>query len=69
MNALGYEISPIGIGEMYKDFVDYLVIDNQDKDLVDNLKNIVPNVGVTNIMMKSLDIKIDLAKFILDLKK
>ena len=54
---------------MYKDFVDYLVIDNQDKDLVDNLKNIVPNVGVTNIMMKSLDIKIDLAKFILDLKK
>lgn len=69
MNALGYEISPIGIGEMYKDFVDYLVIDNQDKDLVDNLKNIVPKVGVTNIMMKSLDIKIDLANFILDLKK
>ena len=36
---------------MYKDFVDYLVIDNQDKDLVDNLKNIVPKGGGTNIMM------------------
>ncbi|MGI6448697.1 MAG: 2-phospho-L-lactate transferase [Methanobrevibacter boviskoreani] len=65
MNALGYDVSAIGVAEMYKDFVDKLIIDNEDKDLSLKIKDIVGDVGVTNTMMKSLDIKKDLANFIL----
>jgi LPPG:FO 2-phospho-L-lactate transferase len=50
---------------MYKDFVDKLIIDNEDKELSSKIKDIVGDVGVTNTMMKSLDIKKDLANFIL----
>ncbi len=65
MNALGYDVSAIGVAEMYKDFVDKLIIDNEDKELSSKIKDIVGDVGVTNTMMKSLDIKKDLANFIL----
>lgn len=69
MNALGYEVSAVGIANMYKDFVDCLIIDNKDKNLEDEIKTIVGDVEITNTMMKSLEIKKDLAKFIIDLNK
>lgn len=68
MNALGYDVSAIGVSNMYKDFVDKLIIDDEDKKLAPQIKEIVGDVGITNTMMKSLDIKKDLAKFVLDSK-
>ncbi|OWT32886.1 2-phospho-L-lactate transferase [Methanobrevibacter sp. 87.7] len=66
MNALGYEASCIGVAKLYSDFVDKLIIDSQDENLSEDVKNIIGDVGICNTMMKSLDIKKNLAKMVLD---
>jgi LPPG:FO 2-phospho-L-lactate transferase len=62
MCAKGFEVSPLGISECYKDFLDVLIIDEGDEcDLegVDVLK--------TNIIMKGVKESAELAKFVLEI--
>ena len=66
MNALGIEVSSLGVAELYKDFLDVMVIDNKDENLKDNLGEIINKVIITNTIMNSLDAKINLAEKILD---
>lgn len=66
MNALGIEVSSLGVAELYKDFLDVMVIDNKDENLKDNLGEIINKVIITNTIMNSLDAKINLAEIILD---
>lgn len=66
MNALGYEASCIGVAKLYSDFVDKLIIDYQDKDLEDEVKKIIGDVGTCDTMMNSLNIKKNLAEKVLD---
>ncbi|WP_423793309.1 2-phospho-L-lactate transferase [Methanocaldococcus indicus] len=64
MKAKGYESNAIGVYEVYKEFLDILVIDNKDKEL----KNYIEcEVYTTNILMKSLEDKIRLAKEIFEI--
>ena len=66
MNAFGYETSSKGVAELYKSFLNTLVIDNQDEEFKEEIEEIVPNVIVTNTFMKTIDDKINLAKTVLE---
>ena len=65
MNAFGLETSSKGVAELYKSFLNTLVIDNQDEELKEDIEKIVPNVIVTNTFMKTIEDKINPAKVVL----
>ena len=66
MNAFGYETSSKGVAELYKPFLNTLVIDNQDEEFKEEIEEIIPNVIVTNTFMKTIEDKINLAKVVLE---
>ncbi len=63
MRAKGFEVSPMGVGEVYRDFLDVLVVDSSDA----GLKSEDFEVVATDIMMKSKEDAISLSEFILQL--
>ena len=66
MEALGVEVSSVGVASLYQDFLDNFVIDNKDSNLKSQLNQIVNKVTVTNTIMNSLDAKKNLAQIIID---
>ena len=66
MDALGIEVSSLGVASLYESFLDTIVIDKKDNNLKDDLEKIVSEVIVTNTIMKNLDDKKKLAKIILN---
>lgn len=66
MNAFGLETSSKGVAELYKSFLNTLVIDNQDEAFKEDLEKIIPNVIVTNTFMKTIEDKVNLAKIVLE---
>ena len=66
MKALGIEVSSIGVADLYKDFLDNIVIDDKDSNLEPQLKQIINKVTITNTIMNNLGVKKNLAQIILD---
>ena len=66
MNALDIEVSSVGVASLYKNFLDNIVIDNEDVDKNDELNQIVNKVTITNTIMNNLDAKKNLAQIIMD---
>ena len=66
MKAMGIEVSSIGVANLYKDFLDAMVIDEKDSDLKQSLSEIINKVIITNTIMNSSDTKINLARKILE---
>lgn len=66
MKALGIEVSSVGVAEMYKDFLDNIVVDDKDSNLKSKLNQIINKVTITNTIMNSLDAKKKLAQIIID---
>ena len=66
MKALDIEVSSVGVAKLYQEFLDVLVIDEQDENLKENLIEIINKVIITNTIMNNSDAKINLAKKILD---
>ncbi len=66
MKALGIEVSSLGVAKLYKDFLDVIVIDEKDENLKDSIGEIINKVITTNTIMNSSDVKINLAKKILE---
>ncbi len=62
MNALGYETSSYGIASIYKSFLNKMVIDLEDENLKSKIEKIIPQVIVTNTIMKTMEDKKNLAK-------
>ena len=62
------ETSSKGVAELYKTFLNTLVIDNQDAQMKGDLEEIVPEVIVTNTFMNSIEDKINLAKVVLNME-
>ncbi|AEH06340.1 2-phospho-L-lactate transferase [Methanothermococcus okinawensis] len=62
MKAKGYPVNVVGVYEFYKDIINTLVIDNIDKDKINNIDC---NVLATNTIMNDLTDKINLAKDII----
>ena len=66
MKAMGIEVSSIGVANLYKDFLNAIVIDEKDSDLKQSLSEIINKVIITNTIMNSSDTKINLARKILE---
>ena len=66
MEALGIEVSSVGVTSLYQDFLDNIVIDNKDENLKPQLNQIVNKVTITNTIMNNLGAKKNLAQIILD---
>ena len=69
MAGMGHEVSVAGVARIYRDFCDVLVIDRQDEALVPAVEEAGMRPVVTNTIMESLQDRIDLARFVLDLDK
>ncbi|WP_202320239.1 2-phospho-L-lactate transferase [Archaeoglobus neptunius] len=61
MRAKGFEVSPIGVFDVYRDFLDILVVDISDADLESE------NIAATSTFMKSKEDAVRLAEFIVKL--
>ena len=65
MKAFDVETSAYGVGELYKDFLDNLFIDNKDENLSVKINEIINKVSITNTIMNNLDAKKNLANQII----
>ncbi len=61
MKAKGYEVSPRGVFEIYKDFLDALIVHESDSKLISE------KIFVTNTIMKNKEDAIKLSEYILKL--
>jgi LPPG:FO 2-phospho-L-lactate transferase len=65
MKGTGREVSAVGVAGCYRDFLDVMVIDERDADLVDAIEDLgIPTV-VTNTIMSDLTAKRNLAETVL----
>lgn len=67
MHELKQDVSAVGIARHYADIVTHLVIDEADRDLADDVQQIIQHVSVTGTVMQSLDDRIRLARHVLSL--
>jgi LPPG:FO 2-phospho-L-lactate transferase len=66
MRGLGMEVSAVGVARAYADFLDVLVIDQQDADLAAGVEAEGVRAVVTDTIMRSLDVKGALAQVTLE---
>jgi LPPG:FO 2-phospho-L-lactate transferase len=66
MRELGIEPSVVSIAMHYRDILDGLVIDTQDRALQDAIEDMGIRVHITNTVMQSLADKAALAQHVLD---
>jgi LPPG:FO 2-phospho-L-lactate transferase len=62
MRALGFKATALGVAEVYRDFLDALIIDSVDKKLAPEIEALGIKAIVTNTLMKRMSDKIRLAK-------
>jgi LPPG:FO 2-phospho-L-lactate transferase len=62
MRGLGMEVSAVGVAEAYRDFLDVLVLDGQDRDLAPRVEALGIRAIVTDTIMRDLDTKLALAE-------
>jgi len=65
MNGLGLEVSAFSVAQLYADFLDTFVIDSVDIAEKERIEQLGINVKVTDTIMRRLDDKVRLAKYVL----
>ncbi len=65
MRAKGYDVSPLGVADIYADFLDVLVVHNTDADFVGVHNGI--EIVATDIIMRSKDDARRLSEFLLEI--
>ncbi len=66
MSGLGIEVSAVGVARCYRDFLDIMVIDQQDSHLVSEIEDLgIPTV-TTNTIMRDRENKVALARTVLE---
>lgn len=65
MRDLGLEPSALGVARLYQDFLDLMVIDEQDAALAPAIRDLGLDVMVTDTIMSSMEKKADLARTVL----
>ena len=65
MKAKGYEVSCYGVSQIYQDFLNHYIINSSDKKYKDIIQEIIPEVSTENIILKTVEEKINLAKKII----
>lgn len=66
MKGMGMEASALGVAEYYRDLLDVMIIDNQDKQLQKAIEKLEIKTVVTDTIMKNSKIKATLAQIALD---
>ncbi|MEM1286064.1 MAG: 2-phospho-L-lactate transferase [Pseudomonadota bacterium] len=66
MEALGLEVSALGVARHYLGLVDHMMIDNKDAVLVDDIHHLGMHTTVTNTLMKDLGDKERVAREIME---
>src|SRR5262249_9560024 len=67
MQGMGREVSAVGVARCYRDFLDVMIIDEQDAGLVEAIEDLgIPTI-VTNTIMSDLTAKTHLAQTILSI--
>ena len=69
LEELGFEPSSLTIAKMYKDFLDILVIGNNDKEISNEIEALGIKTIVTNISLRTIEERKALANKILELEK
>lgn len=64
MEALGYEVSCLGVAHIYQDFLDKFIIDDIDAHYKDKIEKLITEVVVTQTNMNNLLDKVKLARII-----
>ncbi len=65
MRAWGYSASSLGVAEIYRDFLDRLIIDEVDAHLKGEIEKLIKDVEITKTIMKNIGDKIMLARILL----
>jgi LPPG:FO 2-phospho-L-lactate transferase len=65
MNAMGHEVSCLGVANMYANFLDKFIIDLNDIAYKNKIERLIPEVVVTNTNMKNIGDKMMLARITL----
>jgi LPPG:FO 2-phospho-L-lactate transferase len=65
MRGLGMQVSAVGVARCYRDFLDVMVIDEQDAHLAQEIEDLGIPTLVTNTIMRDLDAKVELARRVL----
>jgi len=66
MRGLGMEVSAVGVARAYADFLDVLVVDEQDRDLAPRVEETGVRAVVTDTIMRDLEVKRSLAQIAVD---
>ena len=66
MKSKGYEVNPRGVAKIYEGFLDHYIINTTDNKYKNSIEEFTDKVSVTNIILKTMDEKIELAKMILN---
>jgi LPPG:FO 2-phospho-L-lactate transferase len=66
LRGLGFEVSAYSVAKLYSDFLDTFILDAADSAERDKIENLGVEVKVTNTLMKSLEVKVDLARTVLE---
>jgi len=66
LETLGHEVSAVGVAEIYRDFLNGIVIDEQDRDLAPRIEALGIKTLVTGTIMRSDDDRQRLAEETLD---
>ena len=66
MRGLGMEVSAVGVALAYADFLDVLVLDEQDRELAPRVEEAGVRAVVADTIMRDLDAKSRLARVVLD---
>jgi LPPG:FO 2-phospho-L-lactate transferase len=65
MDDLGHEVSALGVARIYRDFLDVMIIDEQDRMLKNKVEGLGIRAVVTDTIMSSLQKKISLSHTVL----
>ena len=68
MKALNLEVSALGVAKYYSDFIRHYVIDIRDEEIASKIEELGIKPHIFDTLMVDLQKKIDLAKFIIDIK-
>jgi len=65
MRGLGLDVSAVGVARCYRDFLDVMVVDEQDAHLIPAIEDLGIPAVATNTIMRDLAAKADLARQVL----
>lgn len=66
MSGLRMEVSPVGVARCYRDFLDVMVIDQQDAHLIGQIEDLGIPAVATNTIMRDSEAKATLARNVLE---